>query len=41
MNTEFILTKYNIECRTTSFKIVNLLKKLGWKVKHSELSELI
>lgn len=41
IGTEVILTKNNLECRTRFLSIVKILKKLGWKVKHNELSELI
>ena len=39
--TEFILVKDNLECRTKLLAIVRILRKLGWKVKHSKLGELI
>ena len=41
MNTNFILVKDNLECKTQLLAIVRILRKLGWKVKQSELSELI
>jgi hypothetical protein len=39
--TKFTLTKGNLSCSTNLLSIVRLLRKLGWKVKHSELGELI
>ena len=39
--TKFILVKGKLECSTNMLAIVRLLQKLGWKIKHNELSELI
>ena len=39
--TRFILVKGNLECSTNLLGVVRLLKRLGWKIKHNELSELI
>jgi len=39
--TRFIIIKGNLECRTNLLGVVRILQRLGWKVKHNELSELI
>lgn len=39
--TKFTLSKNNLTCHTDLLRIVQILRKLGWKVKHNELSELI
>lgn len=39
--TEFILIKNNLECRTPYIFLVKALKRMGWKIKQSELGELI
>ena len=39
--TEIRLYKFNIEIKTTNIFIVKELKKLGWKIKYSNLGELL
>lgn len=37
----FILVKGNLECKTNLLGVVRILQRLGWKIKQSELSELM
>jgi len=39
--TKFILTKWNITIQTTNLFAVEMLRQMGWKVKHNTLSELL
>jgi hypothetical protein len=39
--TRFVLVKGHLECKTNLLGVVRILKRLGWKIKHNELSELI
>ncbi len=41
MFTKFVLVKENLVCSTRSLHIVKSLQTFGWKVKQSNLGELI
>ena len=39
--TEIKLYKFNMEIKTTNIFLANRLRKLGWKIKYSNLGELL